>query len=190
MPGWYQIRFADGSPDVEWSGARGFYYEFADGASIRLRPTIAWCCNCSDFVDAEWIPSLAELRSELVELNDPKSSRTSWFTFAVPPFDKPPFIERSAQLHAKAKDEAAKRIEWRALRQSAPRCLICGTTDIRFPNDDQSVDIPGRGTALVECVGMCSTEFCNWFYTPEGIRIARDTKPTYWQIPSDEGLPE
>jgi hypothetical protein len=30
---------------------------------------------------------------------------------------------------------------------------------------------------------MCSTDFNEWFFTPEGDRIPRDTKPTYWHHP-------
>ncbi len=187
MPAWYTIKYSDGSADTEWYGSRGFYYEFPDGTSIGLLPTIAWCCKCSDFIDAEWIPTLDDIENELIELNDTTSFRASSYTSTEPPFDKPPYIERRARLYAEAKDEAVKRIEWRRARTSSPRCLICGSTDVRFPKDDQTVELPGRGTATVECTGMCSTDFCNWFYTPEGVRIERNTKPSYWHFPGDDG---
>ena len=35
----------------------------------------------------------------------------------------------------------------------------------------------------IHCVGMCSTSFNEWFFTPEGDRIPRDTRPTYWHHP-------
>jgi|GEM_PF-4983383 len=35
----------------------------------------------------------------------------------------------------------------------------------------------------IDCVGMCSTSFNEWFFTPEGDRIPRDTQPTYWHHP-------
>jgi hypothetical protein len=187
MPALHQIRFSDGSPDIEWFGSRGFYYEFPDGMTIGLRPTIAWCCDCQIFVDAEWIPSLDDIANELDELNDPTSFRASSYLSNKPPFDKSPYLERRAKLYAEAKDEAKRRIDWRRVRQSPPRCLYCGSTDLRFPDDDQTVEIPGRGSAVVEWSGMCSTEFCNWFFTPEGLRIPRDTKPSYWQLPGEEG---
>tara|TARA_R110002049_G_scaffold133887_2_gene293272 strand:+ start:177 stop:740 length:564 start_codon:yes stop_codon:yes gene_type:complete len=187
VPSFYTIRFSDSETDVEWCGARGFYYEFGDGTNIGLRPTIAWCCRCSDFIDAEWIPSLDQIKNELRELTDPSSRRASSFTSTEPPFDKSPFIERRARLYAEAKDEASRRIQWRADRVSPPKCLICGSTEIHFPGDDQTVEIPGHGTATVNWTGMCSTDFCNWFYTPEGDRIARETKPSYWHLPEDGG---
>ena len=63
---------------------------------------------------------------------------------------------------------------------------MCGSTDIRFPGDDETVEIPARGTALVEWTGMCSTDFNNWYYTPDGIRIPRDTKRARWGFPDEE----
>jgi predicted oxidoreductase len=36
---------------------------------------------------------------------------------------------------------------------------------------------------------MCSTRFNEWFFTPEGDRIPRDTKPTYWHHPALDNSP-
>lgn len=186
MPAWYEIRFSDLDGTIDWYGSRGFYYEFADGTNIGLHPTIAWCCKCSAFVDAEWIPALDYIENELVELHTPGSMAYESHTSTEPPFDKSPFKERRARIFEEAKTEAALRIDWRKKRISPPKCLICGSLEIKFPDDDNgTVEIPGRGTAKVECCGMCSTEFCNWFYTPEGDRIPRETKPTYWHLPED-----
>jgi hypothetical protein len=187
MPAWLKIRFSDEAQPTDWYGSRGFYYEFADGSNIGLKPTIAWCNGCNSFVDAEWIPSLAEIENELAELNDPTSFRASVFTSTEPPFDKSPYRERSARLYAEAKDEARKRIDWRRQRQASAKCLYCGSVDIVLPDDHGRVDIPNRGFAVVEFCGMCSTEFCNWYYTPEGDRIPRETRPTYWHLPEEEG---
>jgi hypothetical protein len=33
---------------------------------------------------------------------------------------------------------------------------------------------------------MCSTVFNEWFFTPEGDRIPRDTQPTYWAFPESD----
>lgn len=184
MPAWYEIRFSNVDGKTDWYESRGFYYELADGTNIGLHSTIAWCCQCEDFVNAEWIPSLEYVENELDELRTPGSRAYDRHTSTEPPFDKSPFKERRARNFAEAKVEAAQRVEWRRKRISPPKCLICGTCDIIFPSDeDGTVEIPGRGIATVECGGMCSTEFCNWFYTPEGDRIPRNTKPSYWHLP-------
>ena len=41
----------------------------------------------------------------------------------------------------------------------------------------------GVGQLQIDCVGMCSTKFNEWFFTPEGDRIPRDTRSTYWHHP-------
>lgn len=50
----------------------------------------------------------------------------------------------------------------------------------------EGVPVPhphGDGMIQIDCVGMCSTSFNEWFFTPEGDRIPRDTQPTYWHHP-------
>ena len=50
--------------------------------------------------------------------------------------------------------------------------------------EGQEVSIPtGPGSVILSVSGLCSTSFNNRFYTPEGDRIPRDTKPTYWSLP-------
>jgi len=64
-----------------------------------------------------------------------------------------------------------------------PKCIHCGSTDIVVLPVNQAVAHPeGRGMIEVTCAGMwCSTRFNEWFLTPEGERIPRDTRPTYWR---------
>jgi hypothetical protein len=185
MPATYQIRFSDSSNQIEWFGSRGFYYEFEDGATIGLHPTIAWCCQCEAFIDAEWIPSLEHVEEELRKRSDPDFVRAELISLGLP-MDQSPFKERFEANFEEDKLEAAHRVQWCKQRSSPPKCLMCGSTDIRFPDDNQTVEIPGRGTALVECTGMCSTDFNNWYYTPDGVRIPRDTKRARWGFPDEE----
>lgn len=184
MPSCYRIRLPHSASDIEWFGSRGFYYELTDGAMIGLHPTIAWCCQCEAFIDAEWIPSLEHVEEELRKASDPNSLRDMLSSLGLP-MDPPAFPERLEKMHEEGKLEAARRVQWRKQRSSPPKCLMCGSTDIHFPGDDQTVEIPGRGTALVEWTGMCSTDFCNWYYTPDGIRIPRETKRTRWGFPEE-----
>jgi hypothetical protein len=46
----------------------------------------------------------------------------------------------------------------------------------------EGVPVPhpsGEGMIQIDCVGMCSTSFNEWFLTPQGDRIPRETRPTY-----------
>jgi hypothetical protein len=72
-------------------------------------------------------------------------------------------------------------------RVSAPRCLECGQTELSKLQFGEEIADPRRsssGTIRIECVGLCSTEFNNWFFTPQGRRIRLDIKPGYWELKS------
>lgn len=58
---------------------------------------------------------------------------------------------------------------------------MCGSSEIVPLTLGSVVEISEGVTVMVRVVGMCSTDFNEWFYTPEGDRIPRDTKPTYWR---------
>jgi hypothetical protein len=186
MPACYKIRFADTGEEFEWFGSQGYYYKFADGTTIGLHPTIAWCVDCQKFVSAESIPAPAQVEDDLVELRDPNSMRASIFTSTEPPFDEPIFRERLKSAYAQAIDEAERRVSWRRNRIGPPKCLRCGSTNVEFQGDGIEMYVTGRGLAYVEWTGMCSTEATNWFYTPEGERLPRDGKPTYWRLATEE----
>jgi hypothetical protein len=69
-------------------------------------------------------------------------------------------------------------------RESPPKCLECGSTEIVvFPVGGRVKNPTGSGRVEITITGHCSTSFNNRFYTPEGDRIPRDTKPTYWTLP-------
>ena len=69
-------------------------------------------------------------------------------------------------------------------RESPPKCLECGSTEIVvFPVGERAGNPMGPGWVEITITGLCSTSFNNRFYTPEGDRIPRDTKPTYWTLP-------
>lgn len=186
MPAYYTIRFTETGEEIEWFGLRGYYYEFDDGSTIDLEPTMAWCVQCQGFVDAESIPSLEHLENRLVELRDPTSREAEVFTYEGPPFDIPELHERRKRLYAEAIGEAERRVQWRIGRLAPAECLHCGSTSVEFRSDGNEMHVTGRGLVHVECTGMCSTDFLNWFYTPEGDRIPRETKFSYWQVPGEE----
>lgn len=54
---------------------------------------------------------------------------------------------------------------------------------IVFPLNGTAPNPAGTGTVEVRLRGTCSTDFNNGFFTPEGERIPRDTKPSDWHHP-------
>ena len=63
MPVFCTVRFLDTGKEIEWFGGRGYYYELKDGVAITLHPEMAWCSECDEFVDAELIESIQNMRT-------------------------------------------------------------------------------------------------------------------------------
>jgi hypothetical protein len=82
-----------------------------------------------------------------------------------------------------------RRRRWREGRKSPPKCIYCGTTEILALPIEEPIPNPcGDGMIRVDLVGHCSTDFNNWYYSPEGDRIPRETHPSYWRHPAVEKL--
>jgi hypothetical protein len=76
-----------------------------------------------------------------------------------------------------------RRKEWRRERCSPAKCLSCGSADLLIlPFDEETPSPTGQGTLLLRWMGMCSTDWNNWYFMPEGERIPMGTKPSYWRL--------
>jgi hypothetical protein len=179
MPGVYQIKFLPGGETREFYGSRGDYYEFDDGSHIDVRSGPVWCRRCNGFTDGESIEGLDEIERQLADLDDPASEL---YRFTE---DTSPTADGRPRLRPLVTELLTKRRRWREGRRSPPKCLQCGSAEIVvLPCEGERVRNPaGTGWVEVTITGLCSTSFNNRFYTPEGDRIPRDTKPTYWTLP-------
>jgi hypothetical protein len=187
MPATYTIKYLQSGHNEEIWLTRGIYYELADGSTLDVHTLLVWCATCRQFTDGEWIESPSQIRQQIAELNDCKSEAyqiTEW-TDELIRKDNPHGKMKSFRLSRIADLES--RLEWSINRSSPPKCILCGNSDIFYPltkNDNESeIEIPGLGKVCIEEVGISSTEFMNWYFTPEGDRIPRDSQPTYWGIP-------
>ena len=79
-------------------------------------------------------------------------------------------VERGRGLGQRLLLERQKAIEWRKARQSPPKCLDCGSTDI-LRDKDVGILIPQRGRVRIKGAGWCSTAYHRQAFTPEGDRI-------------------
>jgi len=179
MPGYFKIRFFPSGLSEGFAGSRGNYYEFADGTQMDMRTTPVWCHRCSRITHGEDIKTVEGMDQELAE-----GRRIFFERHKDIPKD---FMEALSRRQAPDPELEHWR-EWRATRVSPPRCIRCGSTNIFvFPVNQPAPHPAGLpGTIEVSLQGMCSTEFNIWFFTPEGNRIPRDTKPAYWRHPSDD----
>jgi hypothetical protein len=176
MPALFEIRHLPQGTTLEFVGSRGNYYEFEDGSRIDVRSSPVWCRRCGDYTDGESIESLDEIDRQLADLVDPQSElyRITHWALSGP----------NGRFRRHWIDLTNQRRRWRERRVSPPRCLLCGSTDlVSLP---ERVEIPnprGSGTVVLSATGHCSTSFNEWFFTCEGERIPRDTRPTYWALP-------
>ena len=183
MPAFYEIRWLPDGRTQNFAGSRGNYYEFADGSRLDVHTTPVWCRHCGKVTHGEKIEALAEIDQQLADLHDPASELYRFTRRSLlPELDE---LMPRDKFRLDMIEEAAKRRRWREQRRSGPKCIVCGSTDIFvFPISQQVPHPAGPGTIEVRIVGMCSTSFNEWFFTPEGDRIPRDTKSTYWHHPA------
>jgi hypothetical protein len=167
MPSVYEIRFSPSGETREYFGSRGDYYELGDGSHVDVRSKPVWCHQCGEFTDGESIEGFDEIDRHLTELRDPTSD-----------------LSRGLRYRQQIIEQFEERRRWLIARKSPPKCLECGSAAIvLFPIGESVRNPSGPGWVVVTIGGHCSTSFNNRFYTPEGDRIPRDTKPTYWTLP-------
>ena len=119
----------------------------------------AWCCGCTEVVDAEWFCSEEEemrLDEDLLE-ND----------LGIPEYRE--YLEQQSVL----------RRQWRKTRQSPPHCLHCGSTEfLQFQISRQTgyyepLPHPGcKGQLILEATGSGRPAIC-LLYTPEGAFLVK-----------------
>src|SRR5689334_13399853 len=180
MPAMYEIHWLPNGPIEPFAGSRGNYYEFSDSDHLDLQSTPVWCHRCGRVTHGEDLSSVEELDEQIRDLNDPTSEayRSARYGILEEEFGT------GEQFRQEYLEKLRRRRTWRDSRISPPKCIRCGSTDILALPCGEAVASPlGNGAIRVECIGMCSTVFNEWFFTPEGDRIPRDTKPTYWSYP-------
>ena len=180
MPAMYEILIAPGGGGL-FAGTRGNYYELGEGQQIDVQTTPVWCRRCGDFRHGEGIEPLEEIDRRLAELDDPNS-------FAYQSCFDNLFHEmfgKGEEFRQEQITRLRRRRRWREDRVSPPKCIECGSADIVVLPINEKVPNPaGPGTVEIRIRGMCSTDFNEWHFTPEGERIPRDTKPTHWHHPA------
>ncbi|MCA9093556.1 MAG: hypothetical protein KDA68_08730 [Planctomycetaceae bacterium] len=131
-------------------------YSLEDGAQIRLKQADYFCPTCNGFVVGELIESVAEIENEIDQIqNHPDSVERL-------------MAEWSGDISGRIA-ELRLRIEWRRKRQSPPKCLHCGSSEILpipreeefyHPVSDQPMKVSKRGFLSMN----------EWYatYTPEG----------------------
>jgi len=195
MPAWYQIHWLPDGPTKEYFGTRGNYYEFSETDRLDLHTALIWCYRCESFSDGEYLSTVEEIDQQMRDLHDPSSMLYCIILDGVhcdairEQFGEESVAEWRADRLQEKTAELERRRRWREGRMSPPKCIQCGTTRIVPLTFEGPIPNPcGDGIIQVDVVGHCSTDFNNWYYTPEGDRIPRETRPSYWHHPAFDKL--
>ncbi len=176
MPGMYEITLLPEKEVHCFYGTRGNYYQLPDGSKLDVHGNPVWCRQCQTFSEVEWLQSVPELEQAIADYSDVSSAKSQRILQLSGLRDK------AASL-AKRLAERTTRLQWRGGRISPPKCLECGTTNVVDLGSGQEIVSPcSPGTLTIELVGMCSTAFRNYFYTPEGDRMSTQTQPSRWHM--------
>jgi hypothetical protein len=180
MPGLYEIHWLPEGRTEKFAGSRGNYYEFSDTDRLDLDSVPVWCHRCAKITHGESLPSLDEIDQQIHDLHDPASDLYHMTRHGV--LDE--FFGKGQELLQEQLAKLQRRRQWRATRKSPPKCIHCGSAEIiELPLGKPVANPAGAGEIELQLIGMCSTSFNEWFFTPEGDRIPRETQPTYWHHP-------
>ena len=155
MPYFVEIQVGDG-PLVDVVFLDHCEYVLADGSRLEVSQQEAFCRNCRTAVIAEAVPSISEIEARARDLQDPAGR----FRKALD----------AVSIDQLLREEIARH-KWRQLRQSLPRCLSCGQTDILAIDADEvydsvlSVHIRRKSTGHMSC-----TTLSERLLTSEGLR--------------------
>ena len=136
-----EIKFEDGGR-TEWVTLSNYAYVLPSGDHVDVVATLAWCLNCCAFVAAESISTLLAIDNQI--------ARTSL-----------PSCDDDVQFITNGKDELCIRMldklriqrGWRELRQTAAKCLECGSERFLVVNDCLPFLCPDDGVlTTVSCV--------------------------------------
>jgi hypothetical protein len=186
MPAMYEIKFLPEGKVLNFAGSRGNYYELADGNHIDVHTEPVWCRQCGKITHGEEIESQEEIDRTLAHLQERRAAMLS----EAESERYPAVQDLGGRFSAAYIESMTRRSEWRKARKSPPRCVLCGSIEIvRLPPGEHVPHPDGSGWIELDVIGMCSTSFNEWFFMPEGDRIPRDTKPTYWYHPALDNSP-
>jgi hypothetical protein len=159
MPAYYQITFLPAGRTQEFAGSRGNYYRLPGGSEIQLSSRPVWCHRCGEVTNGEEIESVDAIDRRIAQLE--RLAEEIRREMTLPPTPDAPGDRFQQEQIA----EFRLRRKWREQRESPPKCLICGSIDLVALEHGKAVRI-GDGSVRCECIGMCSTNFMNRYYSP------------------------
>lgn len=129
--------------DSMWSSIQTwgrFTYHLQDGSEINVERDLGWCYDCDSFKTVEELPKLEAISSKL------ESLKTELLGYITDEAGNGLAEDKQRKIH-RLEDKFMKTklvYNWRESRESPPKCLTCGSTDIE--NIDTGVEIDDKRT--------------------------------------------
>jgi hypothetical protein len=145
-------------------------YVLPDGSRCTVPQAAAWCRDCEGYVVAEEVPPMEYVEKRLAALRAGPQAYEAWARSVgeqIPPQMLGPGWA-GYQAWALKYWESVR--AWRALRQSAARCLQCFSTEIEpLPRGVHVTQHPLTGQRLTLRIGTRGSTPDRWEYSPEGL---------------------
>ena len=122
---------------------------------------LVWCSDCQDVTEGEVIESLEELDALIEEYGNPDSERYRSLKEVYK------WTKVDVETMRDDQERARHRRRWRVLRQSAPKCLKCGKTNIQVLPWHKKVEIEGN-TISISVYTHWSGDWINRYLNTEG----------------------
>ena len=171
MPALYEVTFLPEGRIQRFPLSRDNHYVLPDGALVEVRTAPVWCRCCGQLTPGKEVESLEEAERALEQAARRRAEILSSDYFPN---------ELGVPFSRGWLEELRRRLRWRSLRTSPPRCTICGTTEFVPLRIGGEVPHPaGRGTIRARFFAFYSPVSYNQaFFTPDGERIAHQRSST------------
>jgi hypothetical protein len=149
-------------------------YELPDGGHVRIPIRTEWCYQCKTLCEAECLPNIASISSEVLEAKHVLSRNRN----------NPEIISATKSLRL----EPAEKLHYVVSnRKSPPRCLSCGSFDHKelhltgYPEGKRTIlqiqhpDCGGNFIIDDRSPIMADFKCPERYYTPEGIFLSLPT---------------
>lgn len=170
----YEITFMPGRRTIRFTGSDFNYYRLPDGNEIGLASRPIWCDGCAKVSHGEAIPSLSDIDQAIASLK----RLAGEIRREIDPEGDGSQQDQIAELSLAR--------TWRSLRQSPPRCMVCGSCNIISLEQNKPIRT-GNDTILLKAVGLIDTICGSSYFTAEGERIHLPDDREPWPPPVFRG---
>jgi hypothetical protein len=167
----YRITYEPSAVVEDFFDCDGDWYQYSNEMVFPLLPRMVWCNRCRRISQGEWIPSRRGLLLEIIRSRDPEISTDELCRAVESEKIVNSYLRRPTVSESFHDQWDRMRLDWIGRRQSRPKCIVCGATEIVFTDDAGVITISEEQKAKLTIVGFGSGGRCDWLYSLEGVRL-------------------